>query len=299
MLKRAIIAIFLLLILRGANAQEFLCKVQIQYQQVGGVDPSVFESMEKAIFEFMNNRKWSNYNFKIEERIECTLIFTIQNAKQGGDEFSGTLNVVLQRPVYGSDYNSVILNLVDNDVQIIYTPYQPMEYADNTFSDNLTQLLAYYAYLMLAIDLDTFSPEGGNTMYEKTMAVVQSAQNTNYKGWQAFDGPRSRYQVVENLMNSSYKDLRGFLYDYHRLGLDVMNENLDGGRTEITKSLGYLKTVYDKRPDLYALQIMLEAKRNEIISIFEEATPAEKVAMINTMSAVDPPNGTKYEAVNK
>ena len=299
MLKKAILAFFFLILVRFANSQEFLCNVQIQHQQIAGVVPSVFEAMEKSIFEFMNNRKWSEYNFKIEERLECTMIFTIQGAAQGGDEFSGTLNVVLQRPIYGTDYNSVVINLVDKDVKFKYTPYQSMEYADNTFTDNLTQILAYYSYFMLGLDLDTYSLNGGSQMYEKAMAVVQTAQNTNFTGWQVFDGPRSRYQVIENFLNASYNDLRKLLYEYHRKGLDIMVDDLDGGRTAVTQSLGHLKSVFDKRPGLYALQLVLEAKRDEIINVYQEASPSEKVAMINIMSSVDPPNGTKYEAVNK
>lgn len=299
MLKRTILAFSFLFLVRYASSQEFLCNVQIQAQQIAGVDQSVFDAMEKSIFEFMNNRKWSEFNYKIEERIECTMIFTIQGAAQGGDEFSGTLNLVLQRPVYGTDYNSVVINLVDNDIKFVYTPYQSMEYADNTFQENLTQLLAYYAYLMIGLDQDTFSLFGGTAAYEKAMSVVQVAQNSNYKGWQVFDGQKSRYQVIENLLNQSYNDIRKFLYEYHLKGLDVMAENLDGGRTEVTTTLSNLKSVYDKRPNLYMLQIILEAKRQEIINIYLEASPAEKVAMINLMSSIDPPNGNKYEAVNK
>jgi len=299
MLKKVIIALFFVALVRGSFAQEFLCKVQIESRQIAGVDPSVFEAMEKSIFEFINNRAWSGLNLKIEERIECTMIITMETAEQGGDKFSGKLNVVLQRPIYGTDYNSVVINLVDNDIQFTYTPYQAMEYADNVFNDNLTQILAYYAYLMLGLDMDTYSLFGGTIYYQKAQVVAQTAQNSNYKGWQLFEGPKNRYQLVENLLNTSYNDLRSMIYEYHRLGLDVMVEDNIAGRKAITKSLGYLKGVYDKRPNLYSMQVMLEAKRQEIISIYGEATPSEKVAMINIMSSIDPPNGNKYEAVNK
>jgi hypothetical protein len=299
MIKQAFLAFVLLFLVRFVTAQELYCKVQIQYQQIQGVDPSVFEEMEKAIFEFMNNRKWSGTNFQLNERIEATLIFTIQNAVQGGSEFSGTLNVVLQRPIYGTDYNSVVINLVDNDIAFRYSPFQAMEYADNTYTNNLTHILAFYAYLMLGLDFDTFSLFGGAQYLEKAMTVASVAQNSPYQGWQAFEGPRNRFQLIENLTNSSYNGIRKLLYEYHRLGLDIMTENIDEGRTVITNSLSNLKEVYDKRPNLYSLQVVLEAKRQEIINIYQEASPAEKVAMINLMSAVDPPNGNKYEAVNK
>jgi hypothetical protein len=292
------LTLILLLVAKTFFAQEFLCNVQIESRQVAGVDPSVFDEMQKSIFEFMNNRRWSNVNFKLEERIECTFIITIKSAIQGGSEFSGSLNVVLQRPVYGSSYNSVMLNMVDNDMQFRYTPFQNMEYADNTFSNNLTQILAFYAYMLLGIDFDSYSLYGGTEYYEKANSVVQVATNSNFKGWQAFDGPRNRFHFAENMLNTSVNDIRKFLYDYHRKGLDIMADDVNNGRKVITNSLSFLKNVYNKRPNLYTLQLMLEAKRQEIISIYEEATPSEKIAMINIMSEVDPPNGTKYEAVN-
>jgi len=284
---------------KSLMSQEFLCNVQVQAKEIGGVDQSVFDELKTATFEFMNNRKWSNLNFKISERIECTFIFTITNAQQGGDEFAANLNIVLQRPIYGTDYNSVVLNMIDNDVVFKYIPSQNMEYVDNTFTDNLTSLLAFYAYIMIGLDQDTYSLYGGTPMYEKAMAVVTSAQNTRFKGWQAFEGNKNRFHMAENLLNSAYQSLRKFEYEYHRKGLDIMSKNVDGGRTAIAATLPYMKQVYDKRPGLYLFQLVLEAKRDEIINIFSEASPAEKVQMINIMQEIDPPNGSKYERVNK
>ncbi len=298
-MNRLFLVLLISLIGKNLIAQEFLCNVQIQHQQIQGVDANVFESMEKAIFEFMNNRKWSDHTFQIEERIGCTMILTINQAAQGGDEFSGTLNLVLQRPVFGTDYNSVIINLVDNDLQFQYTPSQAMEYSDNAYNDNLTQILAFYAYMMLGLDFDTFSLLGGTTLFEKANAVVQTAQNSKYQGWQVFEGPKNRAQFVENVLNSSYQSLREMMYEYHRKGLDVMNDKVEPGRQVITSSLENLKSVYDKRPNLYYLQIILEAKRQEIIDIYSEATPAEKVAMLNIMKEVDPPYGSRYDEVMK
>jgi hypothetical protein len=280
-------------------SQEFLCNVQVQSKEIAGVDKSVFDEMKKAIFEFMNNRKWSNLNFLISERIECTMIFTITDAQQGGDEFKANLNIVLQRPIYGTDYNSVILNMIDGDVAFKYIPSQNMEFIDNAFTDNLTSILAFYAYIMLGLDQDTYSLYGGTPYYEKAMAVVSSAQNSRFKGWQAFEGNKNRYHLAENLLNSAYQSLRKFEYEYHRKGLDIMSKNVESGREAIAGTLPYLKQVYDKRPGLYLFQLVLEAKRDEIINIFSEASPAEKVKMINIMQEIDPPNGSKYEGVNK
>ena len=193
----------------------------------------------------------------------------------------------------------VLINLVDNDVRFEYVPHQAMHYSDGSFSSNLTSILAFYANFMLGLDFDTYSLEGGTQFYQKAMEVAMAAQNSNEKGWQAFEGPRNRYQLVENILNPSYSALRTLLYEYHRKGLDVMADDKTGGRAKIAKTLKNYKTVYDKRSGLYTLQVLIEAKRKEIIDIFTEASPYEKTEMINIMKEVDPANASRYEAVNK
>ncbi len=296
--KALIVFVFYIVALVPGFSQEFLGRIQIQKQKVESIDPSVFTNMQTSIMEFMNNRVWSSYNFKIEERIEFTMVITI-NEVQGSDNFRGSLNLVLQRPIHGTDYNSVVINLVDNDVRFVYVPHQPMHYSDGAFSSNLTSILAFYANFMLGLDFDTYSLEGGTQFYQKAMEVAMAAQNSNEKGWQAFEGPRNRYQLVENILNPSYSALRTLLYEYHRKGLDVMANDKTGGRANIAKTLKNYKTVYDKRSGLYTLQVLIEAKRKEIIDIFKEASPYEKTEMINIMKEVDPANASRYEAVNK
>ncbi|MCF6170986.1 MAG: DUF4835 family protein [Bacteroidales bacterium] len=299
MARRLFVVLFFFTMVKSLWSQELLCNVQVQAKEIAGVDKTVFTEMKTAVFEFMNNRRWSNLNYLLSERIECTLIFTITGATQGGDEFNGTLNIVLQRPIYGTDYNSVVLNMIDDKVRFSYVPSQTMEYADNTFTNNLTSLLAFYAYILIGLDQDTYSLYGGTPMYEKALTVVNSAQSTRFTGWEAFESNKNRYHFAENLLNSAYQSLRKFLYEYHRKGLDTMSKDVGGGRTVIAKSLPYLQEVFNKRPGLYLLQLMIEAKRDEIINIFSEASPAEKIEMINIMSGIDPSNGSKYERVTK
>ncbi len=299
MIRKAIIIVVIYFVgIVPGFSQEFLGNIQIQSQQIEGVDPSVFSTMETAIFEFMNNRVWSDYNFQIEERIEFTMIITLSGVT-GSDNFKGSINLVYQRPIYGTDYNSVVVNLVDNDVSYVYVPHQSMEYNNGSYTSNLTSILAFYAYTMLGLDFDTYSLYGGTQFYEKAMAVAVDAQNSNERGWQAFESPRNRYNLIENILNPSYRDLRKLLYEYHLQGLDAMANDVVSGRAIISKTLNNLKTVYDKRSGLYFLQVLIEAKRPEIINIFTEASPAEKTKMINTMKEVDPANGSRYESVNK
>lgn len=298
-MRKIVLAAALLMFFGNVSGQEFLCNVEILTPRIQSVDQSVFDAMQKSIFEFMNNRKWSDLNFTVNERIECTFVLTINEAVQGGDQFKGTLNIVLQRPVYGTSYMSVLTNMVDNNISFTYIPFQPMDFSENSFNSNLTSIFGFYAYLLLGIELDTFSKYEGTPFYQKANAVVNTAQSSNMPGWQAFENQSNRALLVENLLNQTYQAQRDFYYDYHRLGLDVMSNDVEGGREVITNSLSYLKEIFDLNTSLYSFQVILQAKRQEIIDIYSEATSAEKVEMINIMKEIDPPNGNKYEAVMK
>jgi len=296
MKKTGLLFFFIFLLTTGIFAQEFYCKVDINTQQVQGFDRSVVSDLKTAMTDFMNNRKWSNYNFAPEERIKCTLLFTVSQIISS-DEFKGTFSIIMQRPVFNTSYRSPLLNMIDKNIRFKYTPSQAMNFSEGTYSDNLTSLLAFYSYMMLGIDFDSFAPDGGTVYYQKAMSVVQSAQNSGYTGWQSFESEKNRYHFVEQYLNKAYEPLRTFLYQYHRKGLDVMAGNATKGRKVILNSLSLLKKVYNKRPGLYDLQLILDAKRSEIIDIFSKATPAEKNTMINILSEVDAPNGTRYREV--
>ncbi len=296
-MKKFVLLLWLLVFLSPVlPAQEFNCKVQINTQQVQGFDRSVVSDLKTAMTEFINNRKWSGYNFGPEERIECTLLFTVTQIISN-DEFKGTFSLIMQRPVFHTDYRSPLINMIDKNIRFKYQPSQAMNYSDNTFSDNLTSLLAFYSYMMLGIYFDSFAPDGGTVFYTHAMTVVQTAQNSGYTGWQAFESEKNRYHFVEQYLNKAYEPLRAFLYQYHRKGLDVMADHVDQGRKVILNALALLQKVYNKRPGLYDMQLLLDAKRNEIISIFTKATPAEKNTMIRILSEVDAPNGTRYREV--
>ncbi len=296
MKKTGILFLFVLFLTTGIFAQEFNCKVDINTQQVQGFDRSVVSDLKTAMTEFINNRKWSGYNFQPEERIECTLLFTVTQIVSS-NEFKGRFSLIMQRPVFKTDYRSPLINMIDKNIQFKYQPSQGMNFSDGTYSDNLTSLLAFYSYMMLGIDFDSFAPDGGTVFYQKAMSVVQSAQNSGYSGWQSFESEKNRYHFVEQYLNKAYEPLRTFLYQYHRKGLDVMADNVVEGRKVILGSLSLLKKVYDKRPGLYDMQLLLDAKRGEIINIFSKATSSEKNTMINILSEVDAPNGTRYREV--
>ncbi len=295
-MRKLILIWSFLAIMIPSLSQELYCTVQINTQQVEGTEKKVFETLEKAIFEFMNNRKWTNYNYEIEERIECTILITISQ-RISSDVFKGSLNIVLKRPIYNSSYNSTTLNYVDRDFLFEYVEFQPLEFNENVFTTNLTQVMAYYVYIFLAIDFDTYTLYGGTPFYEKAEAIVSASQNVSYEGWKPFENQKNRYWLVENFMNPAYKPIRKFFYEYHRQGLDLMFEDAEKGRSNILQYLEYLEKVRKQRPGLFLLQVVIDAKRDEFINIFSEGSPAEKIKAVNILKVIDPANVTKYETI--
>jgi hypothetical protein len=297
-MKKILILLALFLLSVHSFSQELNCQISVNTPQLTGTDRRVFESMQSAIYEFMNNRKWTRYNFRTEERIECTILLTI-NDRMGTDDFKGILNLVLRRPVYNSVYNSTLLNWVEKDLQFRYVEFQPLDYSDGTYTSNLTSTLAYYAYVFLGLYFDSFSPYGGSPFLQKAQEVVNAAQNASESGWKGYESQKNKYWMVENYLNPSNSELRNFSYKFHRLGLDQMYEKVDQGRNEITESIDMLKSLYDEKPDLFALQLILDAKRDEFVNIYSDqrVPPVEKTSIVNILKEIDPANGSKYQTI--
>ncbi len=278
------------------KAQEFMCQVTVNSTQVEGTEKKVFQTLQSALYEFINNRKWTNYIFKTEERIECSIMITISD-RPSSDQFNGKVNVILQRPVYKTSYNTNLLNLVDKDFNFKYVEMEPLEYNDDAFTSNLTSMVAYYLYIMLGIDADSFTKMGGTPYYEKARAVVNSAQNAPDKGWKAFESLKNRYWFVENLMNNTYAPFREGLYSYHRQGLDIMSENMELGRSGVNDCLEDLQRVNREKSGLYVVQAFIDAKRDELINIYSQAAPMDKTKTVNLLKEIDPANSSKYQAI--
>jgi hypothetical protein len=297
-MKKTYLIFSFLFIINFIHAQEFDCQISVTAPQLEGSDKKIFETLQSALYEFMNNRKWSNYSFQTEERIECSILVTI-NERLGSDEFKGTINLVLRRPVLNTAYNTVLLNHIDKEFQFRYTEYQPLDYSDGQFSSNLTSVFAFYSYIFLGLYFDSFSPYGGSAYFEKAQNVVNSAQNAQESGWKAYDGTKNRFWIAENLQNPANNSLRDFLYKFNRLGLDIMYDKLEQGRTAITESLDYLQKIYQERPDLFLLQLILNTKRDELVNIFSDqrVPPMDKTNVVNLLKDIDPANGSKYQAI--
>lgn len=297
-MKKILILLSVLLLAGRSFGQELDCQVSVTSPQLAGTDKRVFETLQSAIYEFMNNRKWSNYNFKMEERIECTVLVTV-NDRLGTDDFKATLNLVVRRPVYNSAYNSVLLNWIDKEFQFHYVEFQPLDFAEGTYTSNLTSTLAYYANIFLGLYFDSFSLNGGTPFFDKAQSIVNAAQNAQEVGWKGYESQKNKFWLVENYLNPAHSELRSFSYRFHRLGLDGMYEKVDQGRNEITESIDLLKNLYNETPSLFALQLVLDAKRDEFVNIYSDSRvpPMEKTNVVNTLKEIDPANGSKYQTI--
>ncbi len=279
-------------------AQELNCRIQVVSQQIQTSNKHIFESMQKDLYEFVNNRKWTDNVFSNDERIECTIMINLTE-QISTDEYKGTMQVQANRPVFNSNYNSVLFNYKDNDIQFRYVEFQPMEFSENSFVSNLTSLLSYYSYLIIGLDYDSFSPEGGTPYFQKAEKIVTNAQNAQEKGWKSFEGQKNRYWLIENILNSKYGPVRDFYYRYHRLGMDVMAEKAADGRTEIAEDLKLLQKVYREKPSQFMnyLQVVFDAKADEFVNVFSESFPDEKTRVSNILKEIDPANSTKYQRI--
>jgi hypothetical protein len=293
---RYLILILIVCLPAFAGAQEFMCQVSINSAQVEGSEKKIFQTLQTELYEFVNNRKWTNFVYKTEERIECSMMITITE-RISSDQFKGRINVVLQRPVYKTSYNTNLLNLVDKDFDFKYVELQPLEYNDDAYTSNLTSMVAYYLYVMLGLDADSFSKFGGTPYFEKARNVVNAAQNSPDRGWKAFESLKNRYWLVENLMNNTYSAYREGLYSYHRMGLDLMSDNMDLGRSGINDCLEDVQRVNREKTGLFITQLFIDAKKDELINIYSQAAPMDKTKAINILKEIDPANGSRYQQI--
>jgi len=281
---------------RSLKTQELNCNVQVYAPQIQGSDRSIFENMQKTIYEFMNNKKWTNYSYKQQEKIECSILITI-NDQPGTNQFKGTIQIQSRRPIFNTSYNSPLFNYVDKDFEFQFIEYQPLEFVENSFTSNLTSVLAYYAYIIIGLDFDSYKLYGGAQFYDKAQSIVNTAQNTSEKGWKTYENKKNRYWLVENLLNKSYSGIHECLYNYHRLGLDQMYDQKEISRNYITTALESLRNVNREKPGLHFINIFMTTKSDEIINIYSDASTLDKNKIVPILKEIDPSNSAKYNKI--
>lgn len=280
------------------SAQELNCQVQISSPGMNETDRQILRTLQSTLYEFINQTNWTDYKFESLERIEASILITV-NEKIGSDEYRGSIQVQSRRPVFQTSYSTPVLNHNDRDFTFKYVENQPLEFADNTFTSNLSAVMAYYAYIIIGFDFDTFSPMGGTPFFEKAQTIVNLAQNTSEPGWKSFEGQRNRYWLVENLFNSQYSGIRQAMYAYHRNGFDKMTENMDLARAEVTNALGMLQKVHRQRPGGYLMSIIMTTKNDELVNLFSEAPAMEKNQVVQILTEIDPANSSKYRKITQ
>ena len=295
---KRLFGLFLLLAISisALKAQDFQCSISLNTTQISSSgNQQRFNEMRQKLYTFVHDRKWCQYNLKQNERIECSM--SINLTKASGDEYEGTMNLVLQRPVYKASYKTTLMSFQDKKIKFRYADGDPLEYDENSTLSELTSIIAFYLNLFIGVELDSFSPNGGSAYFTK----CQNTANLNARdvGWSvAESGQNNRYWIAENFNNGTYSKLHDFFYQYHRMGLDVMYESADAGRAVILESLKLLQQVNAQKSNLAVVRIILNTKKEEIINIFKEGMPSEKTQVINIMKQIDTTNSSAYDAIN-
>lgn len=292
--KIACIVFFFTLLTQSLHSQELNCSVQINSSQVQTSDKSVFENLQSSIYEFMNNRKWTNYDFKIEEKIECSIMITI-TSYDNVDAFTGSFQIQARRPVFNSSYFSTLLNHQDKDISFKYLVGQPIDFVENTYVSNLSSLLSFYAYLIIGLDFDSFEEFGGSPFYDKAQSIINTVPgNSTDKGWKAYESQKNRYWILENLTNKAFSEFRKGIYTYHLKGMDSFTEDPVKARNSINEAMLQIQNAYKEKPGLYIISIFMNTKSDELVNIFTPAPLIEKTKIVNTLKAIDPVNSAKY-----
>ena len=295
MLRHLLLGLSLVIAIAG-SAQEFNCQASVITPQVAQAQPRVFQSLEVAIKEFFQNRRFTNANFAPAERIEINLLLTITQ-QPAPDRFEGTLQVIYSRPVYGTDYNSPVLDLVDNQVVFNFLENTQIEFTPDRFMNNLSSILGFYAYFVLGLDGDTFSPLGGTEYYNLAQQVVNNAQNAAEPGWRSSEDQTNRYWLLDNQVQAVFRPFRDLLYSYHREGMDSMSEDVAAARRTIAAAIEKLRSVHQAKPSSYNLQVFFNAKYNELVELFRMGEAQEKSKIFNTLQIIDPGHINQYQNI--
>lgn len=282
------------------NAQELNARVQILAPTVPNIDKRNLDVLQKNLREFLNNNKWSNETYAPQERIECNFVITISEW-DGNSAYKAEAQIQSSRPVYGSSYNTTLLNLNDKNFDFNFTEGQSLDFSDQNYISNISSLLGFYAYTIIGLDKDSFSALGGTFFHKKALTLLNNAQVSSNSGWKAFDGLRNRYWLNENLLNKGFEELRVFIYDYHYNGLDKLQDNPGRGVKKMISLLGGLKQMDKQKLGSIFPNFYFASKADEVVNVFSIPTgdPTDRIKAYNLLVEVDPANINKYEGLKQ
>ena len=299
-MKRLCFVSILLLTALFVSAQELRCKVTINSDKIEGSNKSVYETLRQTLEEYINTTRWTNLTFAEKERIDCSMMIIVNSVDN--NVYHCEMQIQSRRPVYNTAYYSSMVNMRDVQFNFLYQEFDRLEYTPGVFTTNIAELVAYYCYLLIGYDMDSYSRLGGTPYFQECEGIVSTAQSASIddaevKGWKAFDSNRNRYALINNLMDEAFRDFRNYCYEYHRLGLDEMSQNVANGRARIAEGITILRETNKARPSTYAVNVFLDAKSDELINIFSQGTSSEKDLVYETLNAVDPTRQAQYEKI--
>ena len=289
-----LIAIGCLLSSNALQAQELQCDVRVNSNKVQGSDKTIYQNLQTSLYEFINNSKFTDINFRQTEKIEGSILIDVSSRE--GNYFTAEINLALRRPVYKSSYNTPMFNYIDRKFYFEYTDGQTLDFNPNTYISNITSTIGFYVYLFLGLDFDSFSFHGGDPFYAIAETIAHTAPQDpgTENGWSS-TGRQNRYAIISDINNPTYEPLRQFIYEYHRQGLDMMAENPDKARESIMSALFQLTNVYERNSMCYFLQLLIESKRDEIIQVFSQGDIKIRTEVANVMKTIDPSQSSRYD----
>lgn len=283
-----------------AHAQELQVKIKINSSQVEGSDKSVFENLQQTLEQWMNDRQWTELQFQKNERIACNFNLTVTKYDKNNNRFSCTAMIQANRPVYNSAYTTTLYNNKDADFNFDFVEFDQLNYNDEMIDNQLTALFAYYAYLIIGLDLDSFSPFGGTDVLQRCMQLTNNAQDLGFSGWKAFEDSRNRFAIINDYLDEAMKPFRQLQYDYYRNGLDEMANNVERGRGNITTALENLKTAHQEKPLSLLPQIWTDYKRDELANIYKgKGTQKEKESVYDILFNINASQNDAWEKIKQ
>jgi len=280
----------------AGKAQELNCKVNINYSKIQGTNTQVFKTLETALTEFINDRKWTSAQYTVAEKISCSMNITVKEHTEDG-AFKCELLVQANRSVYNSSYNTTLFNFKDVNFNFTYLEFDPLELRENQIDSNLTAVIAYYAYLIIGMDMDSMAPLGGTDILRTAESIVTAAQTMPEAGWKAFDDSRNRHGIITDYLDEQMKPYRQMIYDYHRMGLDEMAQNADRGRAKITVALEELKKAKENKPMSVLPQLFTEIKKDELVNVYSKGTQTEKEQVYSMLVDINPALSTEWDKI--
>ena len=298
---KKLLTLILLFLALGANAQELQARVTINHSQIQGTDVSIFDNLQETLEQFLNDQQWTNLQFRQNERINCSFNITVTKYDQSNNLFTCKALIQANRPVYNAAYTTAIYNNTDNDFNFEFTQFQQLAFNEETVDNQLTALLAYYAYLIIGLDLETFAPMGGEECLLRCYNIANNAQSLNFTGWKSFDDNRNRYAIINDYLDTGMEPFRRLQYNYYRLGLDEMANNVERGRTNISTTLEEdLKLCHENRPLSLLPQIWTDYKRDELANIYKgKGTQKEKETVYEILFSINASQSNAWDQIKQ